>query len=195
MKEIKYNGDLKKTIDDANSEFNFNYEFGSRLLNIFSINVLLAVFALLMSWLDLISFGLSNLLKIFLVCAVVEIPLEFGFTLFAKKNHTIDQKNADKNLDDIINSLNQKEISFEKEQLQDALLLSEEIKKVDIDEEELVKIVNYFYLLDKSEQLQVLKEIRKIISEKESDKDSLFLLEPNEVKSLEIPVQKTLKFK
>lgn len=192
MKEIKYNGNFKKSIDDANSDFNFSYEFGSRLLNIFSVNVLLIISVLLI---NLISFSLSNLLKIFLVCAAVEIPLEIGFTLYTKKRYINDKKMADKNLDEVIESLNQNEISVEKEQLQEALLLSEETKKVDIDDEELVKIIYYFYLLDKNEQLQVLKEIRKVISENEQYEEQLFLLEPNEIKSIEIPVEKTLKFK
>ena len=195
MKELKYNGDLKKTIDDTNSDFNFISEFVRRMLIIFSFNCLLIFFSSLIPGIELISFNLNNFLKMFILCTIVEIPLEIGFTLYTKKRYINDKKNADKNLDEIVESLNQNEISVEKEQLQEALLLSKEIKKIDIDDEELVKIINYFYLLDKNEQLQVLKEIRKVISENEQYEEQLFLLEPNELKSVEIPVEKTLKFK
>ena len=57
------------------------------------------------------------------------------------------------------------------------------------------KIIKYFYLLDASDKIQVLKQIKEVINTgaDKTENIDLYLLEEQDIK--EIPVEKTLKLK
>ena len=194
MKDIYYEGDLSKDIESIDNDFNFWKSMGINFLIKIVAFAIMGIIALKLNILTS-----ASIVKYIVLCTVVGTTTTIGETIHNKYKHISDVSTANKNINSLVNTLNENGLSTSKDKIIDAEI-TEEItnSRPKGHDGKLVskrkKIIEYFNLLDNEDQIKVLKQIKnEVIKNKEKiSVTSMQMLEEEDLKKIEIPVRKTL---
>ena len=198
MKNCYYDGDLQEDIKLINEKQNFNWKKFGVLMGISVIAAIIGCGIVALIFGKITTATISSFLGI----------LTFN-TLKNIKQSKKDKFYEEKKLINLYNEINDEcsnKISDElaKSKIKDCIVQTQKIMDIKKDSNNKViskteKVIKYFYLLDPSDKIKVLKQINEIIKsngEKEENID-LYLLEADDINEEinEMPVEKTLKLK
>lgn len=194
MKDIYYEGDLSKDIESIDNDFNFWKSMGINFLIKIVAFTIMGIIALKLNILTS-----TSIVKYIVLCTVIGTTTTIGETIHNKYKHISDVSTANKNINSLVNTLNENGLSTSKDKIIDAEI-TEEItnSRTKGNDGKLVskrkKIIEYFYLLDNEDQIKVLKQIKnEVIKNKEKiSVISMQMLEEEDLRKIEIPVRKTL---
>lgn len=202
MKEVKYINeptDLNNIIDNANQNVNYKNFFlkatiGSLVATLTFIGILTGT--------DVISTDLSTFLAYFGSCSLIEAYIT-GKVYLKKREKKNKRDDAICYLEDLSIALSKENVCVPTENLKETISNVQEITKMKTYDEnnnlisKQEKIIKYFYLLDRDDQITVLKQIAHAEKFRKNEKEQfeLYLLEENDMKDIEFPVVKTLKRK
>lgn len=196
MKDIPYNGDLSKDIYYLDNPFSLKEE--AIISSIFNFGFL-AIVGLFAHSFGIISFNLSSLLIYIAGCLGVNALYTIIAVTKKKRNIKSKLSKANSNINSLVESLDRNNITISKEKIIDAEIKEKVTKsKTKDDNGNLLskenKIIEYFYLLDNNDKIQVLKQIKRSITSNKSKINfvSLALLEDKDLEGKELPVRKTL---
>lgn len=195
MKEVKYNGDLIADINTLNSKNN--------LLNVAIISLCgsLSTF--------IIALGIA------VNCGIVITPemfLPMAGTIFgtsglvsataasiSNRKYKKKLRKAKHNVSLLQQELKKEDTIIERDAVKDAEVIEQTTKSTTKSDEGTVlskkeKIISFFYLLDKDDQIKVLRQIQENIKKYKTTSTSttLELMEENDLQDIELPVQKKL---
>ena len=196
MKDIPYNGDLSKDIYYLDNPFNLKEEAIFKGIFNFSILTIVGLFAFSFG---VIPFNLISLLIYIAGCLGVNTLYTIIDITKKKRNMKLKLAKANSNINSLVESLDRNNISISKEKIIDAEISEKVTNSKTKDDNGIVlskekKIVEYFYLLDNNDKIQVLKQIKRNITSNKSKINcvSLALLEDKDLEGKELPVRKTL---
>lgn len=199
MKDIPYNGDLSKDIYYLDNPFNVKEEAIFKGIFNFSILTIVGLFAFSFG---VIPFNLISLLIYIAGCLGVNTLYTIIDITKKKRNMKLKLAKANSNINSLVESLDRNNISTSKEKIIDAEISEKVTNSKTKDDNGIVlskekKIVEYFYLLDNNDKIQVLKQIKRNITSNKSKINcvSLALLEDKDLEGKELPVRKTLIMK
>lgn len=199
MKDIPYNGDLSKDIYYLDNPFNVKEETIFKGIFNFSILTIVGLFAFSFG---VIPFNLISLLIYIAGCLGVNTLYTIIDITKKKRNMKLKFAKANSNINSLVESLDRNNISISKEKIIDAEISEKVTNSKTKDDNGIVlskekKIVEYFYLLDNNDKIQVLKQIKRNITSNKSNINcvSLALLEDKDLEGKELPVRKTLIMK
>ena len=199
MKDIPYNGDLSKDIYYLDNPFNVKEEAIFKGIFNFSILTIVGLFAFSFG---VIPFNLISLLIYIAGCLGVNTLYTIIAVTKKKRNIKSKMSKANSNINSLVESLDRNNISTSKEKIIDAEISEKVTNSKTKDDNGIVlskekKIVEYFYLLDNNDKIQVLKQIKRNITSNKSKINcvSLALLEDKDLEGKELPVRKTLIMK
>ena len=187
MKEYFYNGDVKKDLKSINKKFDIK-SFGKTIIVEFFIIFLFGSGLRLAGFIGDILGYVVSILGISIGASII------NGSECAKE----ESKLALDRLENLCSDINfdQDDISLSMTKIKECITIEKKEKVLEnmdssipvMSEEE--KIVNYFYLLDKKDQIQVLKQIKDEVL-------VLYLLEEEDIKreNIEMPVEKKLRLK
>ena len=198
MKNCYYDGDLQEDIKLINEKQNFNWKkFGVLMgISVIAASIGCGIVALIFGKITTATIG--SFIGILTVNTFKNIKQ-------SKKDNFYEERKLI-NLYNEINDECSNKISDElaKSKIKDCIVQTQKIMDIKKDSNNKViskteKVIKYFYLLDPSDKIKVLKQINEIIKsngEKEENID-LYLLEADDIKEEinEMPVEKTLKLK
>lgn len=183
MKEINFEGDLKKYIDNSNPHFK---EKVVALLEGCDYSVWWLIIQLMMIFSSSGSFQLLAI-SVNIYFILFNSLFCYDYNIQLKKNESNQQ------LKKLIESLKGENVIVDPESFQRAVELKKEVFKSISNQRE---IVRYFALLDKEEQIQILKYVRTQFYGFSGDNvvnDQLFLLEEEDMKDVSIPFRRVYK--
>lgn len=194
MKDIYYEGDLSKDIESIDNDFNFWKSMGINFLIKIVTFTIMGIIALKLNILTS-----TSTIPYIVFCTVVGTTTAIGETIHNRNKHIKNVSTANKNINSLVNTLNENGLSTSKDKIIDAEI-TEEItnSRTKGNYGKLVskrkKIIEYFYLLDNEDQIKVLKQIKnEVIKNKEKiSVTSMQMLEEEDLRKIEIPVRKTL---
>lgn len=194
MKDIYYEGDLSKDIESIDNDFNFWKSMGINFLIKIVVFTIMGIIALKLNILTS-----TSTIPYIVFCTVVGTTTTIGETIHNRNKHIKNVSTANKNINSLVNTLNENGLSTSKDKIIDAEI-TEEItnSRTKGNDGKLVskrkKIIEYFYLLDNEDQIKVLKQIKnEVIKNKEKiSVISMQMLEEEDLRKIEIPVRKTL---
>ncbi|MGN1312132.1 MAG: hypothetical protein ACI4U4_03875 [Bacilli bacterium] len=196
MKDIPYNGDLSEDIYYLDNTFNLKEEVIFKGIFNFSILTIIGLFAFSFG---VIPFNLVSLLVYIVSCLGVNTLYTIIDITRKKRSMKLKLAKANSNIYSLIENLDKNNISTSKEKIIDAEIKEKVTKsKTKDDNGNLLskenKIIEYFYLLDNNDKIQVLKQIKRSITSNKSKINcvSLALLEDKDLEGKELPVRKTL---
>lgn len=195
MKEVKYNGDLIADINTLNSKNN--------LLNVAIISLCGSLSAFIIA------------LGIAVNCGIVITPemfLPMAGTIFgtsglvsataasiSNRKYKKKLRKAKHNVSLLQQELKKEDTIIERDAVKDAEVIEQTTKSTTKSDEGTVlskkeKIISFFYLLDKDDQIKVLRQIQENIKKYKTTSTSttLELMEENDLQDIELPVQKKL---
>lgn len=204
MKDIEnHNNELEEVIKTSKQKFNISDKKRKYLYN--SVIILLSYLSIVFGF-EWLQFNLQNIIYAFSSGAIIlslasASILTINKTKFeAKERQSIIAKN---DINNIIFDLHTKGIEAEKNQLQNAIVEIKNTSKTNIydaDNDLMLKeekIIKYFYLLDKEDQIRVLRQITSAIDNNKTTvySHTLTLMEDKDLINTKIPVCKVLKLK
>lgn len=200
MKNIIYNGNLENDMCDASLKFDFKEEFG---ISAICFGVAAAFIATILFKIGAIAFTLPSLLITVCISLGIDLFIATPINLIYRKRMINKKKQvANEKMNSLVKELEKNNVNVSKENLLDSEIDMDKNTTKSYDSknkltEKEQKIVKYFYLLDNSDKIKVLKEVNKIIKRKRTRSDviNLSLLEEEDLLNKELPVKKTLVMK
>lgn len=196
MKNYIYKGDLEEDIKNAGKKFNLTM-FLKCLIKAIPTACIAIVFCFIFSTLDI-----PAIIGCYVFSAMYHIVYNNLTIKRERENaeHRLDKFAEEFNLDLHGNTFEKTKIKSNiKDSIVDSQKSQVKIKEDGITTYEKEKTTTYFYLLDRDEQIQVLRQIRSTIvdGDKKTKSRKLCLLEPADIEkeNIEIPVQKTIGLK
>lgn len=198
MKNCYYDGDLHEAIKLINKKSNFNFK---KFLRLSGMSLIAAV----------IGCGIVALLIGGIKSSIIGsfMGIMMANTYKNIKNSKEDNLYEERQLVNLYKEINDKyskpiSDTFAKSKMKDCIVQTEKVNDIKRDSNNKVilkaeKIIKYFYLLDPSDKIQILKQVKEVINTGTSkfENSDLYLLEDEDIKeeNLEIPVEKTLRLK
>lgn len=195
MKEVKYNGDLIADINTLNSKNN--------LLNVAIISLCGSLSAFIIALGIAVNYG---------IVIAPEMVLPMAGTIFgtsglvsataasiSNRKYKKKLRKAKHNVSLLQQELKKEDTIIERDAVKDAEVIEQTTKSTTKSDEGTVlskkeKIISFFYLLDKDDQIKVLRQIQENIKKHKTTSTSttLELMEENDLHDIELPVQKKL---
>lgn len=187
MKKYKYYGDLKKDLKVINKKFNSKDFFKRMIFH----GISLIIFASLFCFTGIVSnlFGFSfGYLGSASVLSFIRV----------KSKSKYDSEKAIKKVSDLYGNINFSNRALAKERMKECIVIqrkqrvvenTESVNIVLSDEE---KIVNYFYLLNPEDKIQVLRQIKDELIQNNSE---IYLLEEQELEIEDIEISEDIILK
>lgn len=198
MKNCYYNGNLHEDIKLINQKVSFNWKKFRILTGVSIIAAIIGcgIVALVMGKITGATIG--SFIGITLVNSIKNIKQS------KRDNWYVEEQLV--NLYKEINDQYSKPISssLAKSKMKDCIVQTQKVNDIKRDQNNKViskteKIIKYFYLLDASDKIQVLRQVKEVITSGKDkiENNDLYLLEAEDIKEekLEIPVVKTLKLR
>lgn len=195
MKEVKYNSDLNNDIDVLNTKNNAKND---AILG-FGINI--GIFGLI----EIISFNLGFQYTPEIILPAIITMVSTGGIVSAitgnisNKKYKRKLRKAKQRTSDLQRELAKENTIINIKSLEDAEVIEEVTKSATQNDEGKIlskeeKIIRYFYLLDKDDQVAVLRQISKKIKKDKVilSTSKLELFEEKDLQEKELPVRKTL---
>lgn len=184
MKEVKYDGDLESDINSINKTLGDTTDKN----DIIVLGIIVGLF--------IANFAISSFfpgLALISLCIALGSSLLIAVDSYKKKIKSCKAfESSVDNLCSLSNELNKSHnIKMGLEDIRKSVQNSKSEGLKD-DNCKVNQSTNFFYILDKNEQIQVLKQIRTQINKKQAD-IKLLLLEQDDLKNIEIPKSKILK--
>ena len=177
MKDYNYQGILDKDIEVSKKKFDYKTFLNYNISSIIIVSILTILTINLGMPLSVIMFfiGIFAITEPLFIFKTIKKSKEDSKEATNKLIELYESINMDKNIDKKISETRMKECVFEK-------------KKTEQTKDKAENIITYFYLLDKQDQIQVLKQIVTILKfwGKEFTETRLYLLEEEDIENEKI---------